>query len=545
VPPPKGPRGRILTPVGAREGSAGTPDGGRTLRRGWVAGLAAAGVATFLLALTSAVVPDVPFLPLSIAQSLVRATPGGVATYFIELLGHWALRLAIVGTAIAFLAAGAILGLLIPLYRDRLGLRASVAGVASLLPLWAVSVALYPSEPGNIGRVGFSAVLLGIVLVAGLAAGWVFLRLMATPPVGDGREADPTRRYFMRSLGLGGLGLIIGVSDLGRVLHRRPNPGNRPLRISKLTRAARPSPAPADASFSSIPGLTPDVTSNRDFYVVDEEIVDPDIDPETWRLDVSGLVDRPVQLSYAELLALPAVERYQTLECISNEVGGHLMSTAKWAGVPLPLILDRAGVRSAAVEVVFRAGGYSDSLSIDQAMDESTLIVVGMNGHVLPREHGFPARVLSVGTYGMKNPKWLTSIEVVDRPYQGYWEQRGWSKAAVVKTGARIDVPRAGARVDGPVTIAGVAFAGDRGISAVEVSTNGGRAWRRAELQTALSPYTWRLWRSRWTFEDPGGAGLLVRAYDGRGVPQISRHADPHPSGASGYHAVSVTRETT
>jgi len=168
-----------------------------------------------------------------------------------------------------------------------------------------------------------------------------------------------------------------------------------------------------------------------------------------------------------------------------------------------------------------------------------------MNGRVLPREHGFPARVLSVGTYGMKNPKWLTGIEVVDSPYQGYWEQRGWSKRAIVKTGSRIDVPRDGSSVSGPATVAGVAFAGDRGISKVEVSTDGGRIWRAGELKRPLSPFTWRQWRFAW--HPPNGSGrnrILVRAYDGRGVVQIPIPADPHPDGASGYDGLTIVRAT-
>ena len=189
-------------------------------------------------------------------------------------------------------------------------------------------------------------------------------------------------------------------------------------------------------------GLTPEVTSNDEFYVVNEDVIQPDIDPAEWRLSVGGLVDRPLTLTYEDLKSLPVVERYQTLECISNKLGGHLMSNAAWVGVPVAEILDRAGIGSGAVEVAFgSAGGYSDSMSVAKALDETTLIAFGMNDFVLPRAHGFPARVLGVGTYGMKNPKWLTNIEVVDRPYQGFWEQRGWSKPALVKTTSRIDTP--------------------------------------------------------------------------------------------------------
>jgi DMSO/TMAO reductase YedYZ molybdopterin-dependent catalytic subunit len=219
------------------------------------------------------------------------------------------------------------------------------------------------------------------------------------------------------------------------------------------------------------------------------------------------------------------------------------MSTAKWVGVPLPEILQRAGVGSNAAEVVFRAaGGYSDSLSIDQAMDDSTLIAIGMNDHVLPRAHGFPARLLSVGTFGMKNPKWLTSIEVVDRPYLGYWEQRGWTKRAVVRTGSRVDVPSSDAVVGREVTVAGVSFAGDRGISRVDVSTDGGRTWDGAELRTALGEYTWRQWRYRWTPQQPGSYRIAVRAVDGTGAVQSAQRAAPYPSGSSGYDTIEVTR---
>ena len=483
-----------------------------------------------------------PFFPLVLAQAVVRAAPGGFATFFIERLGHWALRLAVTGTVVAFLLSGAALGLFIS-WLARFVRTVPVAGVLGFLPLWVLSVAVYPSPPSQtLRRLPFALASLPLYILGGLAAAWTF--------VGLGKaivrqEPDPTRRLILRSLWWGAAAVLLGVADLGRLISRRPDPGRELLHLANVRRATEPPPSAGDAAFSRIPGLTAEVTPNEAFYVVDEEIIDPDIDASVWRLGVEGLVGRPVSLSYSELGRLPAVERYQTLECISNEVGGDLESTAKWVGVPLPEILDRAQVGSGAVEVVFRAsGGYSDSLSIEQAMDPSTLIALGMNDHVLPRAHGFPARLLSVGTYGMKNPKWLTGIEVVDRPYQGYWERRAWSKSAIVKTGSRIDTPGSGAQVRGGVAIAGIAFAGDRGISRVEVSTDGGRSWAPAQIKQALSPLSWRLWLYRWKPQGRGQAGVLVRAYDSRGMVQANRVAAPHPDGASGYHAITVRYES-
>lgn len=513
-------------------------------RRAALAGFFGSAVLVLAAGVLHAVAPPVPFLPEALAQALVRAPPGSVSSFFIELLGYWAQRLALVGTAVAFALSGALLGLAIPALTGRWGWRRWWAGAVVFLPLWVVSVALYPSpEPPSMGRWPFALVTLPLYGLAGAVAGRVLDRLeraAAEPPdSGQRAVADVSRRRLLVALGLGGVGVVIGVSDLGRLFYRRPDPGRLLLRVSNLD----PVPPPLrDPEFTSIEGLAPEVTPLADFYVVDESLIDPDIDPATWRLAVGGLVDRPLALTYEQLKRFPVVERYQTLECVSNEVGGDLISTARWAGVPLRLILDRAGVRPGAVEVVFRAsGGYSDSLPLDHAMDDSTLIAIGMNGHVLPRAHGFPARLLSVGTYGMKNPKWLTSIEVVDRPYEGYWETRGWAKPGRVKTFSRIDTPLGGA-VQGAVTLAGVAFAGDRGVRRVDVSTDGGRTWSPADLKDPLSPYTWRLWRYTWRPDVTGRVGVLVRAVDGTGAVQVRSVTDPFPDGASGYHTIAIRR---
>ena len=503
-----------------------------------VSGLVGSSAVTGAIAVGHTVFPGFPFLPLALAQALVRAAPGGVATYFIDHLGHWAIRLAVLGTLAAFLASGVLLGLLIPALMRLTRGSGVAAGAVSFWPLWFVSVLVYPSPVGSVDRATFAAVSLPMAVAGGVVGGWAFARLSATP---GPRATDLSRRYVLRALWWGALGVVVGAADLGRLFHRRPDPGRERLVLPDLMRVLPPPEAVQDQAFATVTGLTPEITSNEQFYVVDEEIIDPDLDPQTWRLTVDGVVTRRISLVYDELKRMPAVERYQTLECISNAVGGHLVSTAKWVGIPMPMVLNRAGVRPGTVEVVFRAaGGYTESLPLDQAMDESTLLAIGMNDHVLPRAHGFPVRVLSVGTYGMKNPKWLTGMEVVDLPYQGYWEQRGWSKPAVVKTMSRIDVPRPGSWVTAPTPVAGIAFGGDRGISRVEVSTDGGKTWTAAELETALSPLTWRRWLLRWDGFGGGHTGILVRAYDGRGILQSARYAAPHPNGASGYHAITV-----
>ncbi len=505
-----------------------------------IAGLAGSAATTGGLAVLHTLRSSVPFLPLSLAQSLVRAAPGGFATFFIERLGHWALRLAVVGTFAGFLAAGAVVGLLTPAMARVLRSLAMTVGALSFVPFWFVSIALYPSGPDAPTRGWIALATLPVYLLGGMVAGRAYERLTAAAPH---QATDLSRRYLLRALWFGALALLVGVADLGRLLHRRPDPGAQVLRLAQLRPATTPPAAAGDDAFRSIRGLSPSVTPNQLFYVVDEEIIDPDLDPATWRLAVGGLVERPFQLTYDGLTSMPAVERYQTLECISNPVGGGLISNARWEGVPLPAVLERAGPRAGAAEVVFEcAGGYSESLSIDQAMAEDTLLAIGMNGHVLPRAHGFPVRLLCTGTYGMKNPKWLTSIEVVDRPYRGYWEQRGWSKQAIVKTWSRIDVPAWGADVMGTAVIAGIAFAGDRSVRGVEVSTDGGSTWQMAQLETALSPLTWRRWLYRWQVEGSGDSGVLVRATDGLGVAQTAAVARPHPDGASGYDAVTVNR---
>jgi DMSO/TMAO reductase YedYZ molybdopterin-dependent catalytic subunit len=318
-------------------------------------------------------------------------------------------------------------------------------------------------------------------------------------------------------------------------------PLDRPVGAAPI-RAVTP-PPDRDAGAWAIGGLTVEVTPNRLHYTVDESIIDPSIDSRSWRLGVEGLVGRPVTIGYEELLAMAATEQYVTLQCISNLVGGGLVGTAKWTGVPLAGVLARAGgVGRGAVRVVFHAvGGYSDSLPVAKALEPTTVVAYGMNDRGLPRAHGFPARIIVPGIYGMKNVKWLERIEVVDYDYRGSWQRSdGWDNIAQIKTASRIDVPAELASLEAGGVVAGVAWAGDRGIDRVEVSLDGGRTWTPAVLRRQLARAAWRQWRLPLPAGTSGGRTLKVRATDGRGQLQIAQEQPPHPSGASGYDTIDV-----
>jgi hypothetical protein len=254
------------------------------------------------------------------------------------------------------------------------------------------------------------------------------------------------------------------------------------------------------------------------------------------------MVERPRSFSYDDLKALSSIEQYATLACISNEVGGDLIGNALWRGARLRDVLNEAVLKPGVVDIVLRASDeYTDSISLDRAMTDGTLLVYEMNGEPLAPEHGFPVRLLVPGIYGMKNVKWITRIEAVDVDLKGYWQRRGWDDRAEYKTMSRIDAPDGTVR--GEATIAGIAFAGDRGITKVEVSTDGGSSWEEAEIKPGLSAISWVLWHKRWVPARTGKHRVLVRATDGRGQTQTSERRPPAPSGSTGYHGVTVDSE--
>lgn len=288
-------------------------------------------------------------------------------------------------------------------------------------------------------------------------------------------------------------------------------------------------------------GLPSEVTSNRDFYVVSKNVIDPTVQVNRWRLTVGGLVDAPFQLTYDELRALPATSQFTTLICISNPIGGPLIGNAKWTGVRLEELLERAKLKPGVKDIALHAAdGYSDSITLETALKPTTLLAYAMNDELLPMGHGAPARLVVPGIYGMKNVKWLTRIEPTDEDFKGFWERKGWSDIAIIKTMSRIDVPKFGKVDRGRIVIGGIAFAGDRGIDAVEWSADGGRTWKEASVKPALSPSSWVLWADEWNPLNSGRVQLQVRAIDSTGEVQIVEVTDSYPDGATGYHKVNV-----
>jgi DMSO/TMAO reductase YedYZ molybdopterin-dependent catalytic subunit len=297
-------------------------------------------------------------------------------------------------------------------------------------------------------------------------------------------------------------------------------------------------------------GPTPALTPVSDFYVVAKNLISPSVSADSWRLAVDGLVDHPTAYSIAMLRALPAQSAYRTLECISTEIvqGDHLISNQLWTGVRVSDLLDRAGVQAGASWILWEAAdGYTESIPVDVARNPDTWIAYEMNGRPLPPEHGFPARVLIPGRFGMKQPKWVTRLRVSAHDAAGYWEQRDWDEQAVVRTMSRIDFPEPRTTVPAgqPFNAYGIANAGDRGIAQVQISADGGTSWVDARLQDAavapLGPLTWVLWRASITVAQPGSAHLVVRAVDGKGHLQSGNQTPALPSGSTGWHAVPVT----
>jgi DMSO/TMAO reductase YedYZ molybdopterin-dependent catalytic subunit len=380
--------------------------------------------------------------------------------------------------------------------------------------------------------------------VGGVAAGittlWLLLRTRTRPrPVPMARD----RRDFLQ---LAAAAAVVAATSalFGRKLLER---GAHAVAVARqrigLPPARHPVVPPTAAMNVGVNGITPLITPNADFYRIDTAIAYPQIDYEKWRLRIHGMVHTPIELSFDDLTAMELIEQYVTIGCVSNLVGGNLVSTAAWRGVRLRDLLARTGVAPHADQVIGRSlddftVGFPTTAALD---DRGAMVAIGMNGTSLPLEHGFPARLIVPGLYGyVSATKWLSDIELsrFDQ-FDAYWVQQGWAQQSPILTQSRIDVPRSGKTVRaGTVPVAGVAWAPTRGIRRVEIQVDD-QPWQTARLADALSSDTWRQWSYLWN-ATPGTHQLRVRATDGTDTLQDGHSQPPGPGGATGYHTINM-----
>ncbi len=503
---------------------------------GALAGAAAIAASELVAGLTGA-----PSLVTAIGTLVISLQPPGAKDLVVSLFGT-SDKLAL-GVAVVVVGVGI----------------AAIAGVAaarrpavgsSVFIVFGILAAVAAAQSPLVSSV-FAVVNAALAIGVGLVTLRALLRRAgfgASAPVGPAPASEPVdpaldwprRRFLIASAGT--LGGVIVAGGLGRALVEGGS-ADAVVASTKL-----PSPAVRAAALGAdqvldAPGLTPLVVPNDEFYRIDTALVVPRVKVDGWELAVTGMVDRELTFTYDDLLAMPLHEQYVTIACVSNRVGDHLVGNALWTGVRLKDVLESAGVRAGATQIVGRAvDGFTVGFPTDWAMspEREPMIVVGMNREPLPAAHGFPARLIIPGLYGyVSATKWLKEIELTTRDgFDGYWVPLGWAKDAPILTQSRIDVPTDGRGVDaGPIRIAGVAWAPDRGVAAVEVRVDDGD-WQRAQISRPISDATWVQWALPWTA--PAGRHTVeVRAIDGTGAVQTDESSPPAPDGARGHHRIS------
>ncbi len=489
---------------------------------------------------------DAPLIPELLAQSFFAILPINLIAFVVGFLGPFAKHLAFLACVLLYAAALTAAAYCYLRYVSK-NSQAAVDHPKSeiqnlkwlsvfLFSIWGIALLIIIPllDGGWFGRylrqgaIVSSLSLFVVYAIFTATIGFVAKLYTEKPHVAQTNNYRFSRRQVIR--GIWFAVLAVGVYDIARSLWGTWFQSNS----GRVT--------DGNGVFPNLNGLALEVTPTEDFYQVSKNPFDPEVDAKRWRLEISGMVENPLSLNYQEIKSLPAVEQYATLACIDNPVGGNLIGNALWRGVWLKDLLERAGIKEGVVDITFRASdNYTDSISLARAMTEATILVYEMNGKPLTNAHGFPLRLLVPGIFGMKNVKWITRIEAVNYDFKGYWQKRGWDDKAEYKTMSRIDAPDSS--VTGGATIAGVAFAGDRSISKVEVSTDGGKTWEPAEIKPALSNYSWVLWHKAWSPVQAGNYSIKVRATDGRGDTQTAHFAPPDPSGATGIHSVKVTSE--
>jgi DMSO/TMAO reductase YedYZ molybdopterin-dependent catalytic subunit len=533
----------------------------RPFGNGFVAGLAAGAAASGVMLLLSITLSGLS-LPQAFSDELTALMPAPMFAFLHQLIGNnakfYLFYIILAGQCLVFAFSGALYNRFANPQNQILRWE---QGFVLALALWLFAgLLLLPLTGSGVfganlaGGLDSGVLSLGIV---GIVFGVLFVfcqrwlvasrqsREANLPTLSESAEPRTTRRALLKQGALAAGIVVVGVGVWRFIIQGFSSPK---VPVAQLLQNYRskisPPPTPNYGEIQQAPFLSPEITSNDQYYIVSKNFTDPTVSAQEWNLQVDGLVEHPYTLNYQELLALPTQEQYESMECISNDVGGSYMSNALWKGVRLTNLLQRAGgVKPGATKVVLYAyDDYADSIHLSKALEPTTMVATYMNGVTLPDGHGFPARVLVPGIYGMKHVKWLTHIQVVNYDFQGYWQQRGWSDPAPVLLTSRIDTPLDGSTISSHNTnyIAGVAFDGNRGISEVDVSLDGGHTWQITTLKRPLSQLTWVLWELPWQ-PRPGNYIITVRAIDLAGNVQNPVEESTLPDGASGYHSIAVT----
>jgi DMSO/TMAO reductase YedYZ molybdopterin-dependent catalytic subunit len=520
--------------------SGGSRAASRRLGLGAVLGLVSAVVALGVGRLVAAFVRPESAPVIAVGNRFVLATPEWLKDFAIRTFGQQDKTALLAGIYLVLAGYAVAVGVV--------GVRRRWLGAAGVAAFGVVGVLAAVTGNAAGPADGLPS------LLAAVAGGAAFLTLHhllrnGWPQYGarPGGPSQADRRAVLRAAGgAAGLAVLGGAAGAaGTTLQDRRYSAASSRASVRIPAPAEPAkPVPAGTKLS-VPGISPWQTSNADFYRVDTALSLPQVPADTWQLRVHGMVDRPLTLSYRELLRRPLVERDITLSCVSNEVGGHLAGNARWVGARLADLLREAGVHHGADQLVSRsADGMTIGTPVQTVMDgRDALLVVAMNGEPLPIEHGFPVRMLVPGLYGYVSAcKWLVDLELTTfRAYDPYWVRRSWSRLGPVRTASRIDTPKPFGQVEpGTVPVAGVAWAQHRGIRKVEVRVDDG-PWRPARLARTVDSDVWRQWSFVWQGATAGDHQLTVRATDGTGITQPQTRRTPFPRGATGWHSIAVT----
>jgi len=504
-----------------------------------------------------------PFAPFDIFDWLTRVAPGSVVTFGIESLIKVIQAVHLGNTAdvakmaeqsmamILFLVGGAIAGMvlfaLVRAWEKGPFILGALLGAAIGVPVSLIGHFL--TRPSYIPPWA-AGLWISVAFVAwGVSLGWVFSRLSVIRKVAarteeaeiSSVERVDRRRFLVR---LGGVSATITVAGavVGALIGRR-----RQVEVAQGAPWSFRHPLPnAGAPLKPAPGTRPEFTPLDKHYRIDINTMPPMVNEEAWRLKIGGLIQQPLELTLADLRLYEPLHQFITLSCISNPIAGDLIGTTRWTGVSLRRLLQDWKLQPTATHLKINSvDGFFETVALETIyQDERVMLTYAWDGVPLQAKHGFPLRIYIPDRYGMKQPKWIESIEAIDYWDPGYWVVRGWSREARMKATSVIDTvavqaTRTDANGQRFVPIGGIAHAGARGISRVEVQVDDGD-WREAQLRPPLSGLTWVIWRYDMPFQ-AGDHTLTVRCYDGNGTPQIVQSSPPHPNGATGLHSKSAS----